>query len=785
MEEAGRVAGRERSEPTRKNDSAFQVPDSPNLKPAARPFDRQAATAFVSYLSLSLLIFGRGLLANPAGAYLGRGGDALLNIWFVGWWSHAISHHLNPFMTTAIWAPEGVNIAWTTNFPLASCLLYPITRLFGPIVSCNVAHLIGLPLAGWSAFVLCRYVVYRFWPAWFGGCLFAFSPYMLTAMIGGGLFMLVFSVPLGVWATLRRLAGEMEARGFVAILVLLLVSQFLLSVEIFATAALFGAIAIALAARSASGEEYSRLISAAWSIGAAYVISAVILSPYLYYMLALGVPEGTIFAPKNNAADLLNFLVPTGVNELGRLSLFGTIASYFRADLSESRAYLGLPLLALIVLIARERWHDRDAKFVVCMFTSACVLAMGPFLEIAGHIIMPLPGAALAALPLIDKALPGRFMMYAYLAAAVLVAMWVAEEGGQRTVRWALGLSIILFMLPNLSRSLWATPTSMPVFFSSGLYRQYLAPGQVVMILPYGFFGEEDIWQAATDMYFRTEGGYVGYAPAIPTEHSGWPIIAGLYNVAGVPEAGDQLKAYLASHDVSAVIVGNRTNYLVARMGNRRISDTWLLWPTIARERIPTEKLLASLNTQPVNIGGVTLYRIAPQTLAPYSNLTALVMQRRMARARFEALLLSTQRYLAQGGDPVSLSPERAQHLGLLPQDWFGGAAFTATDANPHYFNFKVVLGPSQDGRIAVGIEGLYDTLQPIIGTYGIDASKIYFPYPVPFSSASVPHKPAMMVMTFDRAGLERAVAAARHDAAGSRAAQPSHGDRRLSRADR
>ena len=120
------------------------MPDSTNLKPAAQPFDRQAAAAFVSYMTLSLLIFGRGLLANPADAYLGRGPDALLNIWFFAWWAHAISHHLNPFLTTAIWAPSGVNIAWTTNFPLASCLLYPVTRLYGPIVSCNVAHLVGL-----------------------------------------------------------------------------------------------------------------------------------------------------------------------------------------------------------------------------------------------------------------------------------------------------------------------------------------------------------------------------------------------------------------------------------------------------------------------------------------------------------------------------------------------------------------------------------------------------------------------------------------------------------------
>ncbi len=751
--------------------------DVPEERASAQLFDRQAASAFLSYLVFSLLIFGRGLIPDPATAYLGRGPDALANIWFFGWWAHAIAHHLNPFETTAVWAPSGVNLAWTTTFPLASCIFYPVTRLWGAIVACNVAHLIGLPLAGWSAFVLCRHIVRRFWPAWLGGCLFAFSPYMLTSMIGGGLFMLVFPIPLAVWATLRRLAGEIGARGFVALLALLLVAQFLLSVEFFASATLFGAIAIALGARSASGEEYARLVSMAWSIGAAYAIAAVILSPYLYYMLALGVPEGTIFSPKNNAADFLNFLVPTGVNELGRVPLFGAIASYFRADLSESRAYLGLPLLAIVAMFARERWHDRDGRYVICMLLCACILAMGPFLEIAGRTIMPLPGAALAAMPLIDKALPGRFMVYAYLAAAVLVAMWLGQEDSRRTLRWALGLAIIPFMLPNLSVSLWTTPAEIPAFFSSGLYHRYIAPGQTVMVLPYGFLGEGDQWQVAADMYFRMAGGYVGYALPIPEEHSGWPIMAGLYNVAGVPDAGDQLKAYLANHDVRAVIVGPRTNYLVARMGSRRIIDTWLLWPTIDRERIATDKLLASLNTQPLDIGGVRLYPIATQTLAPYRNLTALEMQRRMARARFEALLLGAERYLAQGGDPVSLSPERAQQLGLLPQDWFGGAAFTETNANPHYFHFKVVLGPSQGSLIAVGIEGRYDTLEPTIRSYRANARQIYFPYPVPLSPASPPRETAMMVMTFDRTGLHRAAALAMpHQAAGLPPAAPASG---------
>jgi hypothetical protein len=60
-----------------------------------------------------------------------------------------------------------------------------------------------------------------------------------------------------------------------------------------------------------------------------------------------------------------------------------------------------------------------------------------------------------------------------------------------------------------------------------------------------------------------------------------------------------------------------------------------------------------------------------------------------------------------------------------------------------------------------VGIEGWYDALKPIIRNYGADATEIYFPYPVLLSPTSMPRESAMMVMTFDRAGLARAAASA------------------------
>ncbi len=746
----------------------------PDAAPVPRLFDRQAAGAFLVYLTLSLLIFERAVIGHPATGYVGRGPDPQLYIWFMGWWAHAISHGLNPFLASVIWAPSGVNLAWTANMPLAAWLVYPITRGFGPIVSYNFLCLVSPALAGWSAFVLCRYVVRGCWPATFGGLLFAFSPYVLSRMLGNMDLTLVWPIPLAVYTTLRRIDGNVGARGFFAALAILITAQFLLFAEIVASAALFGAIALGLAAPAMAPGERRRLLSTAALIGAAYAAAAVIVSPYLYYMFAFPAPSGPIFSSWDSAIDLVSFFIPTTVNELGRIPFFLPITHQFRAEMSECGAYLGLPLLAIVILFARERWNVAGGRFLIHLLIVICALAMGPRLEIAGRIVMGLPGSAVARMPLLSKALPARFMLYAYLALAVMAARWLAEAGGRDARRWALGLAIVPFMLPNLSAAYWATPAALPAFFSAGLYRQYLAPGETVIVLPYGMLGEGMLWQAATDMYFRMAEGYVSFAPPVPEEPSRWPIIEGLYQLQGVPAAGDQLKAYMANHGVEAVIVGPRRQYHVGAINGHPTATTWLRSPTLAPEREATVAMLNSLGVPAIEAGGVTLYRLSPQTLAPYRKLTALTMERRATRARFEALLLGAQRYLAKGGDPASLSPQRAQQLGLLPQGWFGGAFLSISDTNT-IFNSDVMLGPAQPDEIAVGIEGWYDALEPVIRSYGADASRIYFPYWVPLSPASAPRGPAMMVMTFDRAGLEHAAAAVmRRDAADLHPATPS-----------
>src|SRR5260370_5000040 len=117
-------------------------------------------------------------------------------------------------------------------------------------------------------------------------------------------------------------------------------------------------------------------------------------------------------------------------------------------------------------------------------------------------------------------------------------------------------------------------------------------------------------------------------------------------------------------------------------MNDRPTAATWVRAPTLAPERDATSAMLDSLGVPAVEAGGVTLYQLTPQALAPYRNLTTLAMEQRAEQARFEALLLGAERYLDTGGDLASLSPKHAQEVGLLPQGSSRGWVICMADSN-------------------------------------------------------------------------------------------------------
>jgi hypothetical protein len=163
--------------------------------------------------------------------------------------------------------------------------------------------------------------------------------------------------------------------------------------------------------------------------------------------------------------------------------------------------------------------------------------------------------------------------------------------------------------------------------------------------------------------------GYVTFAPPVPEQHSRWPIVMGLYQLRGVPAAGGQFKAYLASNGVGAAIVGPRCQYCVGSIDGRPTATTWLRAPTLASERDATSAMLASLEVPAIETGGVTPYQMSPQALAPYRNLTALAMEQRAARARFETLLVAAERLLTRAATAHLSAPSTRNNSACCAMD--------------------------------------------------------------------------------------------------------------------
>src|SRR5207249_616051 len=137
----------------------------------------------------------------------------------------------------------------------------------------------------------------------------------------------------------------------------------------------------------------------------------------------------------------------------------------------------------------------------------------------------PLPWGAVSRLPLVDNALPARFILYAWLAVALMVAIWLSTgaTGRRAVVKWSVVALSAVLLFPNLGVPLWRSGSHVPPFIASGLYRSYIAPGQNVLVIPAGSRGFSMQWQAETGFAFSMSGGYVSCA--VPPEFQRWPIM--------------------------------------------------------------------------------------------------------------------------------------------------------------------------------------------------------------------------------------------------------------------
>lgn len=661
----------------------------------------QTAIACFIYLAISLMFFGTPLMGHFAHRFIGDNADPLIQMWGLAWWPYALTHHLDPVYTRALWSPAGYNLAWANTIPGPSLALSPITWLFGPVVSYNILCLFCPVAAAFSTFLLCRYITGQFWPSIFGGYVFGFSEYILAHILGHVCLMFIFPVPLAIYLALLRFDRRISRAIFVGLLIPVLLFEFLSSTELFATTAMFGSLALALAYliyEKAFSADIRRIAS---ELACAYVATILLLTPYLYYALARGVP-GPINPSSVYSNDLLAFAIPTPVLYLGRI--FEPLTAQFRSGPVETAAYLGPGLWIILVLYTESYWSTRLGRFLIASLALIGMMSLGPILHVAGAEISPGPWWLFSKLPLIHQALPNRFGMYFILVAAVVASLYLSKGPIPGWSKVMLAGICLVFVAPSFFhlRSSDIGHVNFPHFFRRGEYKRYLDRNDNVLVLPYMFRQDSLLWQTQTHFYFRLAATRLGLPPA---EFSSWPVLSTLDTGDEIVDFREQLNAFLGAHQIKAIIVDPIDNG-------------------------PWKRLMSEAGLSPREIGGIFFYKVPTKVLSSFSNATADAIAHKMAREQaarsFSALIIAANRYLAAGRPLAKLNPWEAQLSKLLD---LSQADVRPVSADMQWWE-NLWLGPWGGSGVGVGIVGDYEDLEPLVRCYGPHAAEIFFPFP-------------------------------------------------------
>jgi hypothetical protein len=373
-------------------------------------------------------VFDNGLIINMPND------DWAQEVWFLGWPVYALGHGLNPFYSTWINYPVGVNLMANTSMPLLGIVLAPVTLLFGPVATYGVALRLGFLTSALSAQWVARRLGISRASSVAAGLLYGFS--VNQVIYGNGHVFLLFAPlpPLIFYVVYRATTGAMSPRKAGPILGVLVSAQVLISLEVAALTVIACACGLAAAAalmwRRVDRARLRGLSeSLGWSAGVATVL--------LWFPIASLFGRGYVSGTAHKNMDLLHTDVASLVVP-GRFTKFSPIGIHLPTTAAYSNVngtYLGVFLLAVLVVTVVKGWQVPTVRVAAITLVMLVVLSFGTQLTVATHFTgLPLPFAIFSHLPLLDNITPGRMAIPMYFVAAILAA-W----GMDRAIAWGFG----------------------------------------------------------------------------------------------------------------------------------------------------------------------------------------------------------------------------------------------------------------------------------------------------------------------------------------------------------
>ena len=461
----------------------------------------------------------------PSGFYKEYGfGDPPQMTWFLDWFTFALRHGLNIFHTNFIDYPTGVNLAGNTSVPLLGLLATPFTLTLGPVAAFNILLRLAFLLSASS-----MYVVLRTWsrsPAAFvGGLLYGFGPYMVTE---GQIHLNLAFVPIPpllVWCLYQLLVVKRRSPVRMGLLFGgLAAAQALIEPELLVMLGL----TVEVGMVGYGVFNFRGLRSRIDHLAIAFLPAALVFfatTGYWIWSLLFGPGHvvGTVLQLGNlqqYRADLLGPITPTD-QLFAPMKLQVVSMGYVGGNFTENLSYLSLPAVALVVIFASIWRKNRVVLVSALLALVGFIFSLGSSLNVNNHNTgMPLPGAILAHMPLLNNMIPARFGYVVMLFAVITLTIgadeffrWMSSHGPPTVKIQAVEVSGVVAVVLTVLLSIPQLPfkSAAPPWPRGTVAMLNAIPkGSVVLTYPFTVpeFTEAMSWQASDGMRFRLIGGY-------------------------------------------------------------------------------------------------------------------------------------------------------------------------------------------------------------------------------------------------------------------------------------
>jgi hypothetical protein len=504
---------------------------------AARPWAKELAVLF-GFLAAG--VAATWPLASYITGRLPLSRDVSIYVWNLWWVAHQIIHLHNPWTTTYMAAPVGLQLGYHTLTPLLGVVMAPITLAFGPSGAYNLLNIVLPGLACYAT-----YRVARLWLPTRAGAIAAGAFFGLSAMLT---YQVWYHLNIAWGAALLPVTLEAAVRlrrkptiGQAAILGVVLGCSVLVNPETAVMALLLAALAMIpwLLTPRASGSPATFLIRIR-AVAAAAVAAVIVASPQLlamwqqaragttatlstlgYAHWVANVPS--LFAP---SPRLANYQATSGLGHI-----------YTSLTRLETMNTFGLVLSVLAVLGLIVSWRRLNAWLLALLWLGGAALALGPVLYVGTHMYVPLAqtwqGVRVSLLMPYTWFLrtPGlsvfreadRLALLGLVGAALLAG--AAVDWLWRLRLWP--LIVVVALLGALEAGWSGTPGGVPTTPTTlaALDNPIAADhsGSIVVDVPFGLdnvpqYGEEPMAQA---ILMATEDGHpraICYASWVPTQ---------------------------------------------------------------------------------------------------------------------------------------------------------------------------------------------------------------------------------------------------------------------------